>query len=248
MRGTFNEGTFGELSARQSKRPRCKFEHSQPERAILSEFYHLRRTAIKDIAAYIGFLTGFIGAAPLAWSLLSDQLASGSFVRGLWYFFGIVIAAGIFTGTAGLGIGYVAGVAWEQFHRHRRRERLGRAAAAEPTPGSAPASMPSGVGVPPRLQLLPAEVTSVPEIEGKTLVSVRFAQAAADLDFSGAPVHLTGNTTIASGGQRYRFPDPGSRDALCSLIAIAFRRSGCSDPTAWKSDSIRDRSWHFRWR
>ncbi len=67
---------------------------------------------------------GFIGAAPFAWSLLSDQLASGSFVRGLWFFFGIVVAAGIFTGTAGLGMGYVAGIVWEQIHRHRRRERL----------------------------------------------------------------------------------------------------------------------------
>jgi hypothetical protein len=45
-------------------------------------------------------------------------------VRGLWYFFGIVVAAGIFTGTAGLGIGYAAGIVWEQIHRHRRRGRL----------------------------------------------------------------------------------------------------------------------------
>lgn len=91
---------------------------------MLSEFYHLRRTAIKDVSAYVGFLAGFIGAAPFAWGLLGDQLASGAFVRGLWYFFGIVVAAGIFTGIAGLGMGAVAGIVWEQIHRYRRREKL----------------------------------------------------------------------------------------------------------------------------
>ena len=91
---------------------------------MLSEYYHLRRTAIKDVAAYLGFLAGFIGAAPFAWGLLGDQLASGAFVRGLWYFFGIVVAAGIFTGIAGLGIGTIAGILWEQLHRYRRRETL----------------------------------------------------------------------------------------------------------------------------
>jgi hypothetical protein len=90
---------------------------------MLSEFYHLRRTAIKDVFAYLGFLAGFIGAAPFAWGLLGDQLASGAFVKGLWYFFGIVVAAGIFTGTVGLGLGAVAGILWENIHRYRRRGR-----------------------------------------------------------------------------------------------------------------------------
>ena len=83
---------------------------------------------------------GFIGSAPFAWGLLSDQLASGAFVRGLWNFFGIVIAAGIFTGISGLGIGYVIGTLWEQIHRHRRRERsmaqASREASSAPTVGS----------------------------------------------------------------------------------------------------------------
>ena len=91
---------------------------------MLSEFYHLRRTAIKDVFAYLGFLAGFIGAAPFAWTLLGDQLASGAFVKGLWYFFGIVVAAGIFTGVVGLGLGVVAGILWESFHRHRRKEHV----------------------------------------------------------------------------------------------------------------------------
>jgi hypothetical protein len=106
---------------------------------LLSEFYHLRRTAIKDVSAYIGFLAGFIGAAPFAWGLLSDQLASGEFVKGLWYFFGIVVAAGIFTGIAGLGFGIVAGILWEQFHRYRRRGYLKKRAPTEPAVEPPPA-------------------------------------------------------------------------------------------------------------
>ena len=66
----------------------------RPEsRPMQSEYYHLRRTAIKDLAAYCGFLLGFLGSAPFAWQLLVDQLDAGSFARGLWYFFGIVTAA-----------------------------------------------------------------------------------------------------------------------------------------------------------
>jgi hypothetical protein len=87
---------------------------------MISEFYMLRRTAIKDIAAYLGFLAGFIGSAPFAWGLLAQQLEAGRFARGLWYFFGIVTAGGIFAGVAGLGIGIAAGMLWEIVHRHRR--------------------------------------------------------------------------------------------------------------------------------
>ncbi len=91
---------------------------------MISEFYQLRRTAIKDIAAYLGFLVGFIGSAPFAWGLLALQLDAGRFARGLWYFFGIVTTAGIFAGIAGLGVGIAAGLVWEQIHRYRRSGRV----------------------------------------------------------------------------------------------------------------------------
>lgn len=127
-------------------------EYSESGLSILSEFYHLRRTAIKDLSAYIGFLVGFIGVAPFAWGLLGEQLASGAFVRGLWYFFGIVIAAGIFTGSAGLGLGYVAGVVWEQVHRHRRAEKLKAKAVADAALASVPDESTSAS--PPKLTLV----------------------------------------------------------------------------------------------
>jgi hypothetical protein len=76
---------------------------------MISEFYQLRRTAIKDIAAYLGFLIGFIGSAPFAWGLLAVQLDAGRFARGLWYFFGIVTMGGVFAGIAGMGLGVAAG-------------------------------------------------------------------------------------------------------------------------------------------
>lgn len=121
---------------------------------MLSEFYHLRRTAIKDVCAYLGFLAGFIGAAPFAWNLLGDQLASGAFVKGLWYFFGIVVAAGIFTGIIGLGLGVVGGILWEHVHRYRRREYLKRKAIAEAQDHAEQSSVEEGNIDGPRLRLM----------------------------------------------------------------------------------------------
>ena len=139
-------------------------------------------------------------------------------MKGLWYFFGIVVAAGLFTGTAGLGIGYIAGVFWEQLHRHRRQEKLKKKALAEAALGSTmTAPLPVTTGGP-RLQLVAAEAAPVPELEGKVLGSVKFRPASVELDFSGARLEISGAATIVIGGQRLRFPDPGSRDGLCSLI------------------------------
>lgn len=167
----------------------------------------------------MGFLTGFIGAAPFAWSLLSDQLASGAFVRGLWYFFGIVIAAGIFAGIIGLGIGYVGGVLWEQFHRRRRSERVRSKAVDKPdseTVVTAP-TIPDGVNAP-RLQLVSLDSPQFPDLTGRTLASVRFHIGGIQLDLSGMRLDVKRNPLIISGLQRIRYPEPGSRDALCSLI------------------------------
>lgn len=83
----------------------------------------MRRSAIKDLCAYCAFLVGFLGSAPFAWRYLTLELERGNLSRGLWYFFGIVFAAGLFAGIAGLCAGYVVGWVWEWYHRHRRRER-----------------------------------------------------------------------------------------------------------------------------
>lgn len=90
---------------------------------MISEFYYLRRTAIKDLAAYCGFLIGFLGSAPFAWNFLSDQLETGGIVRGLWYFFGVVSVAGLACGAIGLFAGFGVGWLWERYHRWRRVKR-----------------------------------------------------------------------------------------------------------------------------
>lgn len=188
--------------------------HRRPP--ILSEYYQLRRTTIKDLAAYIGFLAGFIGAAPFAWSFLADQLSSGSFVRGLWYFFGIVVAAGIFAGTAGLGIGYVGGVIWEQAHRHRRQTRLKERAIAEAKLASSVVAPPASAE--PRLRLVTVESDPVPELEGRTLLSLRFRTKAIEMEFTGTRIDILGNASVVVMGTTTRYPETGSRDALCTLL------------------------------
>ena len=166
----------------------------------------------------MGFLAGFIGAAPFAWGLLSDQLASGAFVRGLWYFFAIVVAAGLFTGIAGLGVGYVVGVFWEQFHRSRRVKKLQQKAIEDARRPAAPPPPAFISHETPRLQLVSVDAPDLPVIDGRVLQSIQFQTTAISLDLGGIRLRVTGNPVTVCRGVRSRFPDPGSRDALCSLI------------------------------
>jgi len=190
-----------------------------------SEYYHLRRTAIKDLAAYCGFLLGFLGSAPLAWELLASQLDEGNFAKGLWYFFGIVTAAGIFAGIAGLGIGFVIGLSWEQFHRFRRRSRAKekaaldakRATSPEEHRHSAPAPIASAYEPAPRLRLVSAPL-SFPDLTGRRIAAIRFLPRAIEIDFGGILIEVSGNPLVTAGAKKMRYPEPGARDALCALI------------------------------
>ena len=212
--------------------------------SVLSEYYQLRRTAIKDLAAYCGFLVGFLGSAPFAWQQLAAQLEAGNFSRGLWYFLLFVSAAGVFTGTAGLGVGFMIGWAWEQYHRRRRNMRLKDRAAidavraanagAEAISGTeAPASAGTVAGEQPRLRLVPAANVTDPDVVGHRLTSVRFRAQTVEFDFAGVVVESRGHPTVLSGSQRFRYPEEGSRDALCRLIGATVDRMRVS-----KSDDI----------
>lgn len=202
-------------------------------RLMQSEYYHLRRTAIKDLAAYCGFLLGFIGSAPFAWDRLADQLDAGSFARGLWYFFGIVTAAGIFAGIAGLGVGFVIGLSWEQIHRYRRnkhaREKakldaLKSSVSREPESGLSRVPVTSWEDQPaPRLHLVtPAE--PFPDLTGRRVSSVRFLVRAMEIDFGGLVIEVSGNPIVTAGPKRFRYPETGSRDAICALIGARVER------------------------
>lgn len=184
---------------------------------MISEFYQLRRTAIKDIAAYLGFLVGFIGSAPFAWGLLAVQLDGGRFARGLWYFFGIVTTAGIFAGIAGLGVGIAAGLVWEQIHRYRRsgRRPAGGSVPDLPAASAQPASVP-GAGH--RLQLVTADPPQLPNLAGRRVAAVTFSASAVELDFGGIRIIVTDGITIVCGEARVMHPSSGSRDALCNSI------------------------------
>jgi hypothetical protein len=166
-------------------------------------------------------------------------------VRGLWYFFGIVVAAGIFTGIAGLGLGYVAGLLWEQVHRHRRRERLTRKTIAEPEMDASPlpsAHAPqssSSAGHPLRLRLVSSDLPDLPDLTGRRLTAVRFVAGCMELEFGEVRVAVGGNPTVTCGSRRSRYPDPGSRDALCALLGsrVEHIRSPTAGPIEVAFDS-----------
>jgi hypothetical protein len=139
-------------------------------------------------------------------------------VRGLWYFFGIVIAAGIFSGIAGLGLGYVGGVLWEQIHRHRRHERLKAKAIAESHLGSSMIVEPRVPVELPKLKLVSVDSPGLPDLSGRSITAVKFLSNAIAVELGVMRMELRGNPLIVCGSQRSRFPDAGSRDALCSLI------------------------------
>jgi len=150
-------------------------------------------------------------------------------VRGLWYFFGIVIAAGIFTGVAGLGLGHAAGLLWELIHRHRRRARLHGRVAEEGLSANVVRQTSSASGLDPAaspLRLVTVDPPAFPVVTGRRLGAVAFDIASIELDFSGVRVRINGNPAVVCGMQRYRYPDPGSRDALCSLIGARVERVG----------------------
>lgn len=202
---------------------------------LLSEFYQLRRTSIKDLAAYCGFLIGFLGSAPLAWRYLAAEVEVGNFSQGLWYFFGVVAAAAIFAGTIGLGAGIVVGWLWERYHRHRRTQRQkvrpALPGSAAPVP-IADARARGGTGEraverpfdAPRLQLVPPTIATFPDVTQRRLTSIRFLLQSVELDFGGVVFRVTGRLTVSCGSEAVRYPEAGSRDALCRMIGATVNR------------------------
>lgn len=143
------------MPPRNNVRARLYISGTPAGAPILSEFYQLRRTNIKDLSGFCGFLVGFLGSAPLAWRYLGAQLEGDDFVRGLWLFFGIVLTSAVIAGTAGLAAGVVLGGIWEKYHRHRRSRRPVREAASS---GNSPRAIDAtGSGDNPQAALPPAD-------------------------------------------------------------------------------------------
>lgn len=96
----------------------------------MSEFYRLRRVAIKDVTALIAFFLGFVWAGPLALPYFQTDLDTGDIVRALARFLTFVLATALATGAVGLALGSAFGAVWEWWHKRHRRHRVVRHAHA----------------------------------------------------------------------------------------------------------------------
>jgi GNAT superfamily N-acetyltransferase len=86
-----------------------------------SDFYDIRRGWIRDAVAGVAFLVGFIGAGPVGWAMMQDDVNAGDMARGLLRFLGVVVVAGVAAGVAGLGAGTAIGWLWQRIHAAARR-------------------------------------------------------------------------------------------------------------------------------
>lgn len=96
----------------------------------MSEFYRLRRIAIKDVTALIAFFLGFVWAGPFALPYFQADLDRGDIVRALARFLTFVLVTALAMGALGLALGSALGAAWEWEHKRRRRHRVVRHAHA----------------------------------------------------------------------------------------------------------------------
>jgi hypothetical protein len=194
---------------------------------MISEYYSLRRTSIKDLAGYCGFLVGFLGAAPLAWPRLTAEIDRGNLVLGLWYFFGLIAIAAVCTGAIGLGVGFAIGWAWERYHRYRRARRDRNNPAAQQSIPVVPSTNDT-----PRLHLVGGEQRQSSLLVGRRLNSVRFFAQNVEFEFAGLVIGVSGEAAIIAGATRIAYPEPGSRDAFCRVIGskvTEMRRSASGD-------------------
>jgi len=85
------------------------------------DFYRPRRGEMADTSAYLGFLVGFLGAAPLAWNALTSSFDEnvGDATMGVARFAGALVVSGLLTGAVGYGLGAAWGFVWEKRHRAR---------------------------------------------------------------------------------------------------------------------------------
>ena len=156
----------------------------------------------------------------------------GNFSRGLWYFVLFVATAGVLAGIAGLGIGFILGWVWEQLHRRRRSMRLKSGTMGKVVEtGQTDASIEGIATAPkqPRLRLVSMDKSSTSHVVGSRLTSVKFREKTVELDFSGVVIETEGQPVVSAGPLRYRYPDEGSRDALCRLIGATVRRMRISE-------------------
>jgi len=65
---------------------------------------------------------------------------------------------------------------------------------------------------------------TIESIVGEPLSGVAFIQDYVEFHFDGKIVRSLTNPTVDFGNTQHTFPEPGSRDALCSLIGLVVER------------------------
>jgi GNAT superfamily N-acetyltransferase len=108
----------------------------------MSEFHRTRRHAITDITAFLGFLAGFLIAAPLTFMELKERFETGDLEATLMTFALRVLGTSLLWGIVGLAIGTALAWSWEggyRLYRHYRPPRIeGETPRATASAGSAP--------------------------------------------------------------------------------------------------------------
>lgn len=93
----------------------------------MSEFHRTRRHAITDMAAFLGFLGGFLISAPLTFLSLKERFESGDLEGGLMAFALRVLGMAVLWGIGGLIVGVALGWTWEggyRLYRHFKPPRI----------------------------------------------------------------------------------------------------------------------------
>jgi len=78
----------------------------------------------------------------------------------------------------------------------------------------------------------PQTLGTIESLVGESLSAVSFVMDYVQIHFDGAVITALTNPTVEFGEQQWRFPGPGSRDALCSLIGATVSRVSVVPETA----------------
>lgn len=85
-----------------------------------SDFYADRRRRTVDGGALIGFLLGFLGAAPFAWPRFSAHWLAGDISGSVAVFIVTIMVAGVVLGLLGMAVGQLSATVWNRGHAQHR--------------------------------------------------------------------------------------------------------------------------------
>ncbi len=78
------------------------------------------------------------------------------------------------------------------------------------------------------------------DLRGEEISAVCFVRDYVEFHFDGPILRCLSNPTIVVQGVEYRFPEPGSRDALCQVIGLTVREMTMEECQALKMTTTGD--------